>query len=101
MTVLLHHQAGELPPADDEDLAVVLLEFLDQRDEVAVAADDDEGVDVGVREGHLQGVERQVDVGAVLVAARRQVALDHADRVLRQQAAVVAGALPVAVGDLW
>ena len=100
VAVPLHRRAGELPAADDDDLAAVLLELLDQRDEVAVAADDDEGVDVVVGEGHLERVERHGDVGAVLVAARRQVALHHADGVLREQAAVVAGALPVAVGDL-
>ena len=48
----------------------------------------------------LERVERHGDVGAVLVAAGRDVALDHPDRVLGQQAAVVAGALPVAVRDL-
>ncbi len=100
VAVPLHRRAGELPAADDDDLAAVLLELLDERDEVAVAADDDEGVDVVVGEGHLERVERHGDVGAVLVAARRQVALHHADGVLREEAAVVAGALPVAVGDL-
>ena len=98
--VLLHHLAGEGAAADDEDLAVVLLEFLDERDEVAVAADDHEGVDVRVRERHLERVEREVDVGAVLVAAGRHHALHHADGVLRHGAAVIAGAFPVAVGDL-
>jgi hypothetical protein len=98
--VLLHHLAGEGAAADDEHLAVVLLQLLDQRDEVAVAADDDEGVDVGVGEGHLQRVERQVDVGAVLVAAGRHHALHEAHRVVGHRAAVVARALPVAEGDL-
>ena len=100
VAVLLHHGAGELPAADDEHLLVVLLELLHQADEVAVAADDDEGVDVVVGERHLEGVEGEVDVGAVLVAAGRHVALHHAHGVLREHAAVVAGALPVAVGDL-
>ena len=100
MAVPLHRRAGELAAADDDDLAAVLLQLLDQRDEVAVAADDDEGVDVVVGEGHLERVERHGDVGAVLVAAGRHVALHHPDGVLREQAAVVAGALPVAVGDL-
>ena len=86
-------------PPTTIDLAAVLFELLDQRDEVAVAADDDEGVDVVVGEAHLEGVERHGDVGAVLVATRRHVALHHADGMLRQQAAVVADALPVAVGD--
>ena len=100
MAVPLHRHAGELAAADDDHLAAVLLELLDQRDEVAVAADDDEGVDVVVGEGHLERVERHGDVRAVLVAAWRHVALDHADGMLREQPAVVADALPVAVGDL-
>ena len=100
MTVLLHRHAGELAAADDDHLASVLFQLLDERDEVAVAADDDEGVDVIVGEGHLEGVERHGDVGAVLVAARRHVALHHADGVLGEEPAVVADALPVAIGNL-
>jgi hypothetical protein len=53
-----------------------------------------------VGERHLERVEREVDVGAVLVAARREVALHEADGVLRERAAVFAGARPVGVGDL-
>jgi hypothetical protein len=98
--VLLHHLAGERAPADDEHLAVVLLEFLDQRDEVAVAADDHERVDVRVRECHLERVEREVDVGAVLVAAGRRDTLHHPHRMLRHGAAMIAGTFPVAVGEL-
>src|SRR5439155_14108570 len=45
-------------------------------------------------------VEREVDVGAVLVAAGREIALHEADRVLRQRPAVLAGARPVRVRDL-
>ena len=100
VAVLLHHEARELPAADDEHLLVVLLQLLDERDEVAVAADDHEGVDVVVGERHFEGVEGEVDVGAVLVAAGGEVALHHADRMLREEPAVVAGALPVAIGDL-
>jgi hypothetical protein len=44
-----------------------------------------------MRERHLERVERQVDVGAVLVAARRRVALNEADGVLGQRPAVFAG----------
>ncbi len=100
VTVPLHHHASERAAADHEDLLVVLLQLFDQRDEVAVAADDDVGVDVGVGEGHLQRVERQVDVRPVLVAPGRQVALHQLGGVLGQRTAVVAGARPVAVGDL-
>ena len=100
VAVALKDAAGELPSADHEDLLVVLLELFNQADEIAVAADNDERVDVRVRERHLQSVERKVDVRAVLVAARRQVALHHLDRVLRQHAAVATGPLPVAIGRL-
>ena len=100
MAVALQDDARERAAADDEHLLVVLLQLFDERQEVAVAADDDVGVDVRVRERHLQRVERQVDVGAVLVAARREVALHEPDGVLRQCAAVFAGARPVGVGDL-
>ena len=78
----------------------VLLQFFNQCDEVAVAADDDEGVDVVVGECHLEGIEGEVDIGAVFVAARGHHALHHAHGMLRHRAAVLAGALPVAVGDL-
>ena len=52
------------------------------------------------RKSHFQRVESQVDVGAVLIAARRHVALHHMHRVLRHLAAVLAGSGPIAVGDL-
>ena len=100
MAVPLHRHARELAPADDDDLAVVLFELLDEGDEVAVATDDHERVDVIVGERHLEGIERHCDVGAVLVATGREVALDHPDGVLREEAAVITGALPVAVRDL-
>ena len=74
--------------------------FSTSDDEVAVAADDDVGVDVRVRERHLERVEREIDVRAVLVAARGEIALNQLRRVLRQRAAVVACSCPVAVGGL-
>ena len=70
MTVLLQDRAREGPAAHYENALVVLLQLVDQRDEIAVAADDRESVDVIVGEGHLERVECQVDVGAILVAAR-------------------------------
>ena len=95
VTVLLQNRAGERAAADHEDALVVLLELVDQRDEIAVAADDGERVDVVVREGHLERIERQVDVGAVLVAARRRVALNHLHGVLAERAC--SGFLPAPV----
>src|SRR5262249_61083882 len=44
--------------------------------------------------------EGLVDVGAVLVAAGREVALHESNRVLRERTAVLAGARPVGIGDL-
>ena len=100
MAVALHHHARERSPADDEDLLVVLLQLLDEGDEIAVAADDDVGIDVGMGERHLERVEGEVDIGAVLVAAGREVPLEQLRGVLSQRTAVVTGARPVAVGDL-
>jgi hypothetical protein len=97
VTVALHHDARERTAADDEDLLVVLFEFFDERNEVAVAAHDDVGVDVRVRERHLERIEREVDIRAVLVASRRQVALDQFRGVLRERAAVISCARPVTV----
>ena len=98
--VLLHHLAGKRAAAHDKYFTVVLLELLDQRDEVAVATDDHKGVDVRVRKRHLERIERKIDVGAVLVAARGHHALHQTHGVVGHGAAVVAGALPVAVRDL-
>src|SRR5579871_2051071 len=86
VTVLLQNRAGEGTAAHHEDAFVVLLEFVDERNEIAVAADDREGVDVVVRERHLERIEGEVDIRAVLVAARGRVALYHLHRVLRQSA---------------
>ena len=100
MAVPLQDDARERPAADDEHLLVVLLQLFDERQKVAVAADDHVGVDVRVRERHLQRVEREVDVGAVLVAAGREVPLHEPDGVLRERAAVFPGTRPVGIGDL-
>ena len=100
MAVALQHAAREGAAADDEHALAELLELLDQGDEVGVAADDREPGDVRPGERHLEGVDDQVDVGAVLVAARGYVALHHVDRVIRQGPAVHAGARPVPVGAL-
>ena len=100
VAVALHHLAGERSAADDEHLLAVLLQFLHEGNEVAVPADDHVGVDVRMRERHLQRIEREVDVRAVLVAAGREVTLDEFRRVLRERAAVVSRARPVAVSDL-
>src|SRR5262245_18794555 len=97
VTVLLHHLARELPPPDDKHFFVVLLQLFDERDEIAIATDDDKRVDVIVRERHLERIERKIDVGAVLVAAGRKIPLHHPDGMLRHQPPVVACPLPVTI----
>src|SRR5208337_4150560 len=64
-----------------------------------VTADDHNAIDVVVGKSHFQGVQSQVDVRAILVAAQRHAALHHVDGVLRHLPAVLAGARPVAIGD--
>ena len=100
VTVFLKYHAGKGPAADDKYLLVVLFELLHQRDKIAVAPHNDEGVDVIPCKRHLQSIEGEVDVRTILVAARRQISLDHLYRVLGQHAAVIVGSLPVSVGDL-
>jgi hypothetical protein len=86
-------------PADNQHLFVVLFQLFDQRHEVAVTSDDDEGVDVISGERHLKGVKGEIDIGAVFVSAGREVALHHLDRMLRHTSAVLGGPLPVTIGD--
>ncbi len=100
VAVLLQYRAGERAPADDENAFVVLLQLVDQRDEIAIAADDGECVDVIVRERHFQGVQREVDIGAVLVAARRRISLHHLHGVLGKRARGGFLASPIRVGEL-
>ena len=100
VAVALQDNAREGAAAHDEDLLVVLLQLLDQREEVAVAAHDHVCVDVRVRERHFEGVEGEVDVRSVFVAAGRQIALHQPDGVLREMPAVLARARPVGIGDL-
>jgi len=97
VTVALQDSAGELAAAYHEHALIVLLKLLDQGDEVAIAAHNCERADVIAGKGHLQGVESQVDVRSVLVAARGDVALHHLHRMLRQLAAEITGARPVSV----
>ncbi len=53
-----------------------------------------------VGERHLERVEREVDVRAVLVAAGRHHPLHHAHGVLGHGTAMLTGSLPIAVRDL-
>jgi hypothetical protein len=77
VAVLLQDGAGESLAAHHEHRLVVLLQLIHQRNKVAVAAHNAECINVIVREGQFQRVESKIDVGAVLIAAGRRVALHH------------------------
>ena len=49
--------------------------------------------------GHLQRVQRQIDVGAILVTAWRQVPLHHLNGVLGHAPAVFARSFPIPIRD--
>ena len=100
VAVLLQNRARERAPPHHEHRLAVLLQFVQQRDEVAVPAHDRERVDVTVRERHLQRIQRQVDVRAVLVSTRRRHALHHLHRVLRHLPFCPFLPAPVRVGEL-
>ena len=74
------------------------LDLLGHGHEVAVAADDDDGVDVGEAADVLGGVEAELDVGAVLGGCARREELDQLDGALQERVAVAAEVLPVVVG---
>src|SRR4029453_14778580 len=73
VAVPLQDGAGEGAPSHPENTLFLLLQFFNQSDEIAVPADDGKGIDMIVRESHLESVERQIDIGAVLVAAGRRI----------------------------
>ena len=99
VAVLLQDDARKIAPADDEDFFVVLFQFLDKRDEIAVTANNHKSIDVIPGKRHLERIERQIDIGAVLIAARRRVALHHLDGVFGELPRRTFLASPVGVGD--
>ena len=99
MAVGLKDVRGEGFSANNVDGFAVFLQFVYQGDKVAIAADDGKGVDMGMGKSHLQGVERQVDVSAILVTARAGKTLDHLDRVFRHLSCCAFLSAPVCVGE--
>ncbi len=83
VTVLLQDGAGEGLASHHKYGLAVFFQLVHQRDEVAVAADNGERVHVRMGESHLQRIQRQIDIAAVLVAARGGQALHHLHGVLR------------------
>src|SRR2546426_1085688 len=62
MTVLLKNSARKGASPTDENFLVVLFQFFDERNEIAVTTNNDKGVDVIACERHLQRIESQIDV---------------------------------------
>ena len=83
--------------ADAERVLAVLAQFGDERAEVAVAGDDDEGVDLRTLDGDLECVERHANVGAILAGAHAED-LQEIDRVVHQVLAIAGETAPVAIG---
>ena len=62
-----HQQVGSrLLDAHADHLLGVFAQFRHQRRKVGIAADDDEGVDVGLGVAQVQGIDHQADVGRIL-----------------------------------
>ena len=101
VTVLLQNGARESLAAHHENRFVVLLELVDESDKIAVAAHDAESVDVIVGKRQFERVERQIDVRAVLIAARRRVALHHLYGVLGELGASSFRAYPSWRKQFW
>jgi hypothetical protein len=89
-----------LADADADDVLAVFLELGHQRREVGVAGEEDVGPDLGAGEDQLDGVDREANVGGVLL--RRPVGRrhDHVDRGLGQWDDVLRIAAPVGIGAL-
>src|SRR5260370_26270081 len=99
VTVLLQDRGGAGFAAHDEHGLAVLLQLVHERNKIAVAADDGEGVHVAMGKRHLQRIERQVDIGSVLISARRWQPLHHLHRVFRHAAGGAFLASPVGIGE--
>jgi hypothetical protein len=99
VAVFLKNGTREIAASDNEYFLVILLQLFDESDEITITADNDECIDVVAGERHLQSIQGKVDISAVLVAAGREIALNHLDGVLCHAPAVLAGALPIAVSD--
>jgi hypothetical protein len=86
-----------LARADAEGVAAIFAQLGHQRAKVAVAGEDDKGVDLGALDRHLQRIERHADVGAILAGADAEN-LNQIDGIIHQVFAIARKAAPVAVG---
>src|SRR5215472_13547288 len=60
MTVLLQNDTCKRAPANDQNLLIVLFEFFHQGNEIAIPADNDEGINMVAGKRHFQGVQREI-----------------------------------------
>ena len=101
LVAVLHEQvARRLADADADDVLAVLLELDDEAREVGVAREQDEGADLGTREDELDRIDREADVGRVLLGRAVGRRHDHVDRRLGERHDVLRVATPVGVGAL-
>src|SRR5260370_10676542 len=99
MAVLLKDGAGERLAAHNENGLAIFLELVDQRDKIAVAADNGERVHVRMGESHLQRIQGEIDVGPVFVAARRRQSLHHLDGVFGHRSGGALLASPIGIRE--
>jgi hypothetical protein len=72
-----------LAEGDEDDVLAAALEGLDERDVVAVAGDDHDGLEVGAGLVELEGVDGELEVGGVPVHGRGDEHRLHAEQVER------------------
>jgi hypothetical protein len=91
---------GGVLDADADHRLGVLAQLADQRREIRIAADDDEGVDVRLRVAEVERVDDHADVGRVLARLAHMRNLDQLEGGLVHRCLELLVALPVAVGLL-
>jgi hypothetical protein len=100
VTILLQDRRGERLASDHEHGLAVFLELVHQRNEIAVAADDGEGVHVRMRESHLQASSARLISAPFLSPRGEGNPLHHLYGVSRHLARGAVLAAPVGVSEL-
>ena len=91
---------GRLLDADADYLLGVLAQLGDQRREIGVAADDDEGIDVRFGVAEVERIHDQADVGRVLARLAHMRDLDQLEIGLMHRRLECLVAIPVAISFL-
>ncbi len=97
--VAVRHQqvGGRLLDAHADHLLVIFTQLRDQRREVGVAADDDEGVDVRLRVAQIECIDDEADVGRILARLAHVRDLDQLEVRFMHRRLEALVAVPVAV----